>query len=283
MPLTLLVTMMVCFAFSISIAVAIGGSAVLGIALFDPKQLILVPLGELRQVAGRGRAGRPAHDLRAHLHDFCRCLGQLGGHHLCHRRDPHSGTGQTRLPGGLRRRATGHLCRAGRDHPAFDSVDPVRCGGRGVDWRAVHRRFRPGFADRRWADGVRSPVVPLQRPGQNRWRWSAGCLGRHAQRGLGAVDAGHHLGRHLWRCVHAHRSLGDRGVLRAGRGLGDPPRTQAGRHCGRVAPLGDFQRGDHVHHRQRGSVCLPHHPRRHPRRHRPVAHCGAAIAGLVFA
>jgi tripartite ATP-independent transporter DctM subunit len=43
MPLTLLITMMVCFAFSISIAVAIGGSAVLGIALFDPNQLILVP------------------------------------------------------------------------------------------------------------------------------------------------------------------------------------------------------------------------------------------------
>ncbi|MDP2165669.1 MAG: TRAP transporter large permease [Hydrogenophaga sp.] len=43
MPLTLLITMMVCFAFSISVAVAIGGSAVLGIALFDPNQLILVP------------------------------------------------------------------------------------------------------------------------------------------------------------------------------------------------------------------------------------------------
>ena len=43
MPLTLLITMMVCFAFSISIAVAIGGSAVLGIVLFDPDQLILVP------------------------------------------------------------------------------------------------------------------------------------------------------------------------------------------------------------------------------------------------
>jgi len=43
MPLTLLVTMMVCFAFSISVAVAIGGSAVLGIALFNPSQLILVP------------------------------------------------------------------------------------------------------------------------------------------------------------------------------------------------------------------------------------------------
>ena len=43
MPLTLLITMMVCFAFSISIAVAIGVSAVLGIVLFDPDQLILVP------------------------------------------------------------------------------------------------------------------------------------------------------------------------------------------------------------------------------------------------
>ncbi|MBA4266398.1 MAG: C4-dicarboxylate ABC transporter permease, partial [Comamonadaceae bacterium] len=43
MPLTLLVTMLVCFAFSISIAVAIGGSAVLGIAIFDSRQLILVP------------------------------------------------------------------------------------------------------------------------------------------------------------------------------------------------------------------------------------------------
>jgi tripartite ATP-independent transporter DctM subunit len=43
MPLTLLITMMVCFAFSISIAVAIGGSAALGIALFDPDRLILVP------------------------------------------------------------------------------------------------------------------------------------------------------------------------------------------------------------------------------------------------
>jgi len=43
MPLTLLITMMVCFAFSISIAVAIGDSAVLGLALFDSDQLILVP------------------------------------------------------------------------------------------------------------------------------------------------------------------------------------------------------------------------------------------------
>ncbi|QHE74586.1 TRAP transporter large permease [Hydrogenophaga sp. PBL-H3] len=43
MSLTLLVTMLVCFAFSISIAVAIGGSAILGLAFFDNNQLILVP------------------------------------------------------------------------------------------------------------------------------------------------------------------------------------------------------------------------------------------------
>ena len=43
MPLTLLVTMLLGFAFSISIAVSIGGSAILGLALFDSDKLILVP------------------------------------------------------------------------------------------------------------------------------------------------------------------------------------------------------------------------------------------------
>ena len=43
MSLTLLVTMLLGFAFSISIAVAIGGSAILGLALFDSSKLILVP------------------------------------------------------------------------------------------------------------------------------------------------------------------------------------------------------------------------------------------------
>jgi tripartite ATP-independent transporter DctM subunit len=41
--MTLLVTMLVCFAFSISIAVSIGGSAILGLAFFDNSKLILVP------------------------------------------------------------------------------------------------------------------------------------------------------------------------------------------------------------------------------------------------
>ncbi len=43
MSLTLLVTMLLGFAFSISIAVAIGGSAILGLAIFDSSKLILVP------------------------------------------------------------------------------------------------------------------------------------------------------------------------------------------------------------------------------------------------
>src|SRR5436309_2454344 len=43
MAIILLSTMLLAFAFSISIAVAIGGSAMLGIALFEPGKLILAP------------------------------------------------------------------------------------------------------------------------------------------------------------------------------------------------------------------------------------------------
>ncbi|WP_342128685.1 TRAP transporter large permease [Hydrogenophaga sp. OTU3427] len=43
MSLTLLVTMLLGFAFSISIAVSIGGSAILGLAIFDNSKLVLVP------------------------------------------------------------------------------------------------------------------------------------------------------------------------------------------------------------------------------------------------
>ena len=43
MSLTLLVTMMLGFALSISIAVSIGGAGMLGIALFDPERLVLAP------------------------------------------------------------------------------------------------------------------------------------------------------------------------------------------------------------------------------------------------
>jgi C4-dicarboxylate transporter DctM subunit len=43
MSITLLVSMLLAFAFSISIAVAIGGSAMLGLALFDSSRLVLAP------------------------------------------------------------------------------------------------------------------------------------------------------------------------------------------------------------------------------------------------
>jgi len=43
MSITLFVTMLLCFAFSISIAVAIGGSAMLGLALYDPARLLVAP------------------------------------------------------------------------------------------------------------------------------------------------------------------------------------------------------------------------------------------------
>ena len=43
MSLTLLITMLLGFAFSISIAVSIGGSAILGLAIFDNSKLVLVP------------------------------------------------------------------------------------------------------------------------------------------------------------------------------------------------------------------------------------------------
>lgn len=43
MSLTLLITMMLGFALSISIAVSIGGAAMLGLAVFDPDRLVLAP------------------------------------------------------------------------------------------------------------------------------------------------------------------------------------------------------------------------------------------------
>jgi C4-dicarboxylate transporter, DctM subunit len=43
MPTTLLFTMMLAFAFSVSVAVAIGGSAMLGLAIFDADKLVMAP------------------------------------------------------------------------------------------------------------------------------------------------------------------------------------------------------------------------------------------------
>ena len=67
MPLTLLITMLVCFAFSISIAVAIGGSAVLGIAIFDHSQLILAPKEMFSAIDKFPLAAIPFFILAGHL------------------------------------------------------------------------------------------------------------------------------------------------------------------------------------------------------------------------
>ncbi len=59
--------MLVCFAFSISIAVSIGGSAVLGIALFDSRQLILVPKEMFSAIDKFPLAAIPFFILAGHL------------------------------------------------------------------------------------------------------------------------------------------------------------------------------------------------------------------------
>jgi C4-dicarboxylate transporter DctM subunit len=59
--------MLVCFAFSISIAVAIGGSAVLGIAIFDSRQLIMVPKEMFSAIDKFPLAAIPFFILAGHL------------------------------------------------------------------------------------------------------------------------------------------------------------------------------------------------------------------------
>jgi tripartite ATP-independent transporter DctM subunit len=59
--------MLVCFAFSISIAVAIGGSAVLGIAIFDSSKLILVPKEMFSAIDKFPLAAIPFFILAGHL------------------------------------------------------------------------------------------------------------------------------------------------------------------------------------------------------------------------
>ena len=145
----------------------------------DGNRRHLAPAGGIRQEHRRRRAGRPAHDLRADLHDLRRGVGLVGGHHLRHRRHPDPGADQARLPDQLRGGAAGHQRGAGRDHPALDPDDPVRRERRGVDRRAVHRRLRPGPPDRRRADALRLGCMQVQGLGQERRRRPAGVRPAH--------------------------------------------------------------------------------------------------------
>ncbi len=127
------VTMVLCFALSISAAVSIGMAAIFGIYVGNVNMLVSVnemfssinkfPLaaipffilaGNLMQTGGiskrlgefaknlvYGRAGRLADDLRVDLHDFCGGVGLIRSHNFCHRRDLDSGIDQTRLSDGV--------------------------------------------------------------------------------------------------------------------------------------------------------------------------------------
>ena len=88
-------------------------------------------------------------------------------------------------------------------------------------------------------------------------------LAGHAAGRAGAADAGDHPRRHLRRRLHADRGLGRRGVLRAGRRRRHLSRDRRSRDLPqRPAQERDLVGGDHVHHRQRRAVQLPDHARR---------------------
>ena len=249
MTATMLFTMVLCFALSISVAVAIGlavdrrrlaverqpadhrqgdvrrdqqvpagGDSVLHPRRQpDGNRRHLDAPGRVRQVDRRRRAGRPRRHLRADLHDLRRGVGLERGDDLRHRRHPDPGADPARLPDQLRRGAAGDLGGARRDHPAVDPDDPLRRVGRSLDRRALHRRLRPGPADRRRADAVRRRLRPLEGLRQEGPRGPAAVRRRDATRGAGAADAGDHPRRHLRRHLHADRGVGRRGVLRADR------------------------------------------------------------------
>ena len=187
MPSTMFLTMMLCFALSISVAVSIGLASLVGAWQANLNLLAIVkemfgainkfPLaaipffilaGNLMESGGisqrlvefaksivGGVQGGLGGDLRADLHDLRGGIGLERGDHVRDRRDPDPGADQARLPDELRRRAAGHVGRARRHHSAVDSDDPLRRVGGGLDRRALHLRLRPGTPDRRRADAVR--------------------------------------------------------------------------------------------------------------------------------
>jgi len=132
---TMLTVMLVLFAASIPVAVAIGLAAIIGIHGFTNFPLVVVaqqlfvsldrfPLaaipffilaGNLMEVGGISRrlvefarsivGGIQGCDLRHHLHDICRHQRQQCGHHLCHWRHHDPGFGARGLSRALRRGA----------------------------------------------------------------------------------------------------------------------------------------------------------------------------------
>ncbi len=249
MPIPMFLTMLLCFALSISIAVSIGLASIVGAVDANLNLLTIVkemfgalnkfPLaaipffilaGNLMESGGisnrlvefaKSLVGGVQGGLSATCVLTCMIFAAVSGQqrrdHVRHRLDPHSGARPARLSGELRRGVAGDVGGARRDHSAVDTDDPVRRLGGSVDRRALHRGLRPGRPDRRRADGVRAGVRAaqgLRKAGPR--RTPAGARG-HAQGRVRPAHARDHPGRHLRRRVHAHRSIGRRGVLRAGR------------------------------------------------------------------
>ena len=178
----MLTAMLVLFAASIPVAIAIGIAAIVGIAGFTSFPLIVAaqqlfvaldrfPLaaipffilaGNLMEVGGISRrlvefarsivggiqGGLPATCVVTCM-IFAAISGSLGRDHLRDRRDHDPGAGARGLSGGLRRGAAGDGGGARRGHPALDPDDPVRRHHPDLDPGTVHRGLRPGHPDRR--------------------------------------------------------------------------------------------------------------------------------------
>ena len=165
MTSAMLITMVLGFALSVSVAVSIGLASIVGIQASNAHMLIsakemfnainkfplaaipfFILAGNLMETGGISRrlvefakslvggvqGGLEIRFLRAGA-EVRRRLGLVGGHDLCHWRHPDPGAHQARLPHHLGGRAAGHQRRAGGDHPALDPHDPVRRVGRSLD------------------------------------------------------------------------------------------------------------------------------------------------------
>jgi C4-dicarboxylate transporter DctM subunit len=310
--LTLLVSMLLAFAFSISIAVAIGGSAMLGMALFDPSAWCWRPrrcsppstssrwrrcpffilAGNLMETGGISRR----------LVDFAKSLvgGVQGGLPMtcvltCMIFAAVSGSsvattfaiGAILIPalikhGYPREYAAALQATSAELGVIIPPSIPMILFGVSAEV-SIGELFIAGFGPGLLIGGALMLFVHLY----CRWKgWGKndgdGRLSvgrRHAERRLGAADAGDHPRRHLRRCVHAHRS---QRWWRCSTRWWSACSCTASSACKRpgagVPQERDQQRGDHVHHRQRRAVRLPDHARRRARRHRRLADRGAAVA-----
>ncbi len=187
MPSTMFLTMVLCFALSISVAVSIGLASLVGAWQANLNLLAIVkemfgainkfPLaaipffilaGNLMESGGisqrlvefaKSIVGGLQGGLAATCVLTCMIFAAVSGSSVA----TTFAIGAILIPAlikhgypdELRRRVAGGLRRARRHHSAVDPDDPLRRFGGGVDRRALHLGLRPGAPDRRRTDGVR--------------------------------------------------------------------------------------------------------------------------------